>query len=94
MSSDKFIKEAIDNIRGDRETTRELLDDAMRYLSVDQSRHRDMGQTLAKYVETLQRSNEQLVKLCGLLSKNEKTDELTDKDFDQIFDQIQESEDK
>lgn len=94
MSSDKFIKEAIDNIRGDRETTRELLDDAMRYLSTDQSRHRDMGQTLAKYVETLQRSNEQLVKLCGLMSKNEKTEELTDKDFAQIFDQIQKSEDK
>ena len=84
MSSDKLINEAIGNIRDDRETTRELLDDAMRYL----------GQTLAKYVETLQRSNEQLVKLCGLMSKNEKTDELTDKDFAQIFDQIQKSEDK
>ena len=94
MSSDKHIKEAIENIRSDRETTRELLDDAMRYLAVDQSRHRDMGLTLAKYVETLQRSNEQLVKLCGLMAKNEKTDELTDKDFAQIFDQIQKSEDK
>ena len=66
----------------------------MRYLAVDQSRHRDMGITLAKYVETLQRSNEQLVKLCGLMAKNEKTDELTDKDFAQIFDQIQQSENK
>ena len=54
MSSDKHIKEAIDNIRKDRETTRELLDDAMKYLASDQSRHRDMGLTLAKYVETLQ----------------------------------------
>ena len=94
MSSDKLINEAIGNIRDDRETTRELLDDAMRYLAIDQSRHRDMGQTLAKYVETLQRSNEQLVKICGLLSKNEKTEELTDKDFAQIFDQIKDSENK
>ena len=94
MSSDKHIKEAIENIRSDRETTRELLDDAMKYLSVDQSRHRDLGVTLAKYVETLQRSNEQLVKLCGLMAKSETTDELTDKDFAEIFDQIQESEDK
>ena len=94
MSSKDIIDEAITNIREDRETTRELLDDAMRYLAMDQSRHRDMGQTLAKYVETLQRSNEQLVKLCGLMSKNEKSDELTDKDFAQIFDQIQKSEDE
>lgn len=92
MSSDKHIKEAIENIRSDRETTRELLDDAMKYLAADQSRHRDMGITLAKYVETLQRSNEQLVKLCGLMAKGEKSDELTEKDFAQIFDQIQDSE--
>jgi hypothetical protein len=94
MSSKEIIKEAIDNIRDDRETTRELLDDAMRYLSQDVSRHRDIGGTVAKYVETLQRSNEQLVKLCSLISKSEKTEELTDKDFAQIFDQIQESEEK
>lgn len=94
MSSNKHIKEAIENIRSDRETTRELLDDAMKYLAVDQSRHRDMGLTLAKYVETLQRSNEQLVKLCGLMAKTEKSDELSDKDFEQIFNQIQKSEDK
>jgi septal ring factor EnvC (AmiA/AmiB activator) len=94
MNSKKIIEEAISNIRDDRETTRELLDDAMRYLSQDQSRHRDIGQTLAKYVETLQRSNEQLVKLCGLMSKGEKSEELTDKDYTQIFDQIQDSEEK
>jgi len=93
MSSKKHIQEAIDNIRSDRETTRELLDDAMKYLAVDQSRHRDMGLTLAKYVETLQRSNEQLVKLCGLMAKEDKAEQLSDKDFAQIFDQIQESED-
>jgi len=91
MSSNKHIQRAIKNIEEDRETTRELLDDAIRYLAGDQSRHRDMGMTLAKYVETLQRSNEQLVKLCGLMSKNEKSDELTDKDFAEIFDKIQES---
>jgi septal ring factor EnvC (AmiA/AmiB activator) len=92
MSSNKHIKQAIKNIDDDRETTRELLDDAMRQLAKDPSQHTSLGVVLAKYVETLQRSNEQLVKLCGLMAKNEKTDELTDKDFAQIFDQIQNSE--
>ena len=94
MSSDKFIKEAIDNIRGDRETTRELLDDAMRYLATDQSRHRDMGQTLAKYVETLQRSNEQLVKVASLVSKTESSDAITQKELDQIYASIQADKDE
>lgn len=91
--SKKHINEAIDNIRSDRETTRELLDDAIKYLALDQSRHRDIGPVLAKYVETLQRSNEQLVKLCTLMSKEEKGEELNDKDINNIFDDLQDSED-
>ena len=47
---------------------------------------------LAKYVETLQRSNEQLVKLCTLMSKNDSGEELTDKDFEGIFEAIQNAE--
>tara|TARA_R100000278_G_C5439486_1_gene153180 strand:- start:324 stop:626 length:303 start_codon:yes stop_codon:yes gene_type:complete len=92
MSSKKHIQNAIKNIEEDREITRELLDDAIRWLSVDDARHKDIGMTLAKYVETLQRSNEQLVKLCTLMSKNEGSDELSERDFAQIFDQIQQSE--
>ena len=94
MSSKKHIEEAIANIRDDREITRELLDDAIKYLAVDDARHQSIGMTLAKYVETLQRSNEQLVKLCGLMSKQESSDELSEKDFAQIFDQIQKSEEE
>ena len=93
MKSKKHIENAIKNIEDDREITRELLDDAIKWLAVDDARHKDIGFTLAKYVETLQRSNEQLVKLCALMSKKESTDELSDKDFEQIFDQIQKSED-
>ena len=69
--SDKYIQEAIANIRNDREITKELLDDAMQYLAKDESRHRDIGLTLAKYVETLQRSNEQLVKVVNLMKKGQ-----------------------
>ena len=94
MNSKKHIENAIKNIEDDREITRELLDDAINWLSKDDARHKEIGMTLAKYVETLQRSNEQLVKLCGLLSKQESSDELTDKDFAQIFDQMQKEEPK
>ena len=94
MKSKKYIEDAISNIVDDREITRELLDDAIKWLSFDEARHQTIGMTLAKYVETLQRSNEQLVKLCGLMSKQESSDELSDEDFAQIFDQIQKSEEE
>ncbi len=91
---DDYLKEAIDNIREDRDVTKELLDDVIQFLAKGESTHRDVGLTAAKYVETLQRSNEQLVKISGLLLKREGTStttSLTDMDKDQIYDLIKES---
>tara|TARA_Y100001937_G_C6992688_1_gene272831 strand:+ start:64 stop:351 length:288 start_codon:yes stop_codon:yes gene_type:complete len=88
--TDKYINEAISNIRQDREITRELLDDAIKWLSKDESRHREIGITLSKYVETLQRSNEQLVKVVSLLNKKESSEGLTDSDMNNIYKMISE----
>tara|TARA_R100000008_G_C3566345_1_gene159343 strand:- start:1041 stop:1331 length:291 start_codon:yes stop_codon:yes gene_type:complete len=84
---DNYLKEAIGNIRKDREVTKELLNDLIIYLSKDESRHREVGQVAAKYVETLQRSNEQLVKLVTLLEKDKgSSSTLSDLDKTEIFD--------
>jgi hypothetical protein len=85
---DEYLKEAIDNIRTDREVTRELLDDAIKYVAKDEARHKEVGIILSKYVETLQRSNEQLVKIAGLMSKSEKNDGLTEGDMEDIYSMI------
>jgi hypothetical protein len=88
---EKYIEEAIDNIRNDRDITKRLLDDVIVYLSKDEQRHREVGITAAKYVETLQRSNEQLVKISTLLQRKESKDTgLTDNDKKEIFDLLQE----
>jgi hypothetical protein len=88
---DNFIEEVVENIRSDREVTNDLLKDAIGYLAKDESRHRDIGLTLAKYVETLQRSNEQLVKITSLIAKEEaKTDGLSDEDMEEIYSIIKE----
>lgn len=87
---EKYILEAVKNIRNDRDITKRLLDDVMVYLSKDEQRHREVGITAAKYVETLQRSNEQLVKISTLLQKKETKDiGLSDVDKRDIFDIIQ-----
>jgi len=83
-----YIEQAIQNINEDRETTRDLLDDAIKYLAKDESRHRDIGVVLAKYVETLQRSNEQLVKIINIMNKNESTQDLTMGEMENIYDMI------
>ena len=91
---DEYLKEAIDNIREDRDVTKELLDDIVQFLAKGESTHRDVGLTAAKYVETLQRSNEQLVKISGLLLKSATSEvevSLSDIDKDEIYDLIKES---
>jgi len=86
-----LTEEAIKNIRKDREQTQELLKDLVKYLSGDEHRHREVGLTAAKYVETLQRSNEQLVKIAALKQKNEGGDSnLSEEDRNDIFEQLNE----
>ena len=48
---DDYIDEALDNIRNDRKITRELLDDAIKWLSKDEARHKEIGIVMSKYVE-------------------------------------------
>ena len=89
---DKYIQETVNNIRKDREVTQELLDDAMKWLSKDESRHREVGMVLSKYVETLQRSNEQLVKVITLMSKDSTSKGLSEEDKNDLFDMISKEE--
>ena len=87
---DQILAEAINNIRKDRDVTKRLLDDVMVYLSKSEERHREVGITAAKYVETLQRSNEQLVKISSLLKRAEKQETgLSEDDKRDIFDLLQ-----
>jgi len=88
---DEYIGEAVQNIRRDREVTKKLLNEIISYLSVDDERHRDVGVVAAKYVETLQRSNEQLVKIAALVHKKSGNDRgLTEEDRAELFDLIKE----
>jgi hypothetical protein len=87
---DKYIKQAISNIEKDREVTSTLLNDVMVYIGKDEHRHAEAGHVAAKYVESLQRSNEQLVKLAAIAMKREDKEygDLSDTDKDDIYDQI------
>ena len=88
---DSLAEEAIDNIRADRDQTKELLKDLVKYLSNDEHRHKEVGFTAAKYVETLQRSNEQLVKIAALKQKTEVKDtSLSEEERNDIFEELNE----
>jgi hypothetical protein len=86
---EEYINETIGNIREDRDTVKFLLTDLLQEIQRSAHSHRDIGMIAAKYVETLQRSNEQLVKLTSLIQKDTKgSDGLTVEDKRELFDMI------
>ena len=86
---------ALDNIEEDRATTKELLQDLMKYLGAAEERHREVGPVAAKYVETLQRSNEQLVKIASLMQKQKSSAfEFSSADKNQLYDIINDTEEE
>tara|TARA_R100001510_G_scaffold55664_1_gene59961 strand:- start:221 stop:511 length:291 start_codon:yes stop_codon:yes gene_type:complete len=89
---ESYINEAIKNIRSDRAITTTLLMELMDYIKKDEDRKESVGTIAAKYVETLQRSNEQLVKISALLQKKAGAEQgLTDEDKSELFDLIKDS---
>ena len=90
-----LIEQALDNIKNDRQTTEILLSQLQEYMAVpgNQDRYSDSGPIAAKFVETLQRSNEQLVKLATLVYKKDQVSNqagLSEDDKKQLFDIIKE----
>lgn len=95
MSSNKtiqdYIAEATRNIEEDRSIGSKLLLDLVdkmdKAATIDL--HRSYGEVAAKYLESLQRSNEQLVKIATLLQRGEgDKDGMSKREREAIFDII------
>ena len=67
----KTIEESLQNIQDDRKLTLDLLKELRAEINSGETNHGRSGVIAAKYVETLQRSNEQLVKLAAIVHKKE-----------------------
>ena len=89
---ENFIERANQNIVEDRAATKTLLMTIMKYMQTGDDRHREVGLIAAKYLETLQRSNEQLVKLASLMQKGTRSSEgISEQDREDLFDLINNS---
>tara|TARA_Y100001973_G_C5206552_1_gene341854 strand:+ start:2145 stop:2444 length:300 start_codon:yes stop_codon:yes gene_type:complete len=87
---DSLIDEALDNIRGDRKAAREFLNEIANCIATAPDENKYLSPVAAKHIETLQRSNEQLVKIISIQKKDQSTSfELSEEDKDNIFNMIQ-----
>tara|TARA_Y100000590_G_C15254100_1_gene838613 strand:+ start:352 stop:642 length:291 start_codon:yes stop_codon:yes gene_type:complete len=89
---DSLIVEALDNIRKDRQSAKEFLNEIANQIANDAEQNKYLSPVAAKHIETLQRSNEQLVKLISIRQKSKAdTTILSEEDKDNLFNLIQEN---
>ena len=65
----EYVQEATKNIRDDRALAAKLLTDLITNMT-GQSDHQSVGLIAAKYLETLQRSYDQLVKITSIVNRD------------------------
>ena len=91
LNLEQYVEETTKNIREDRAMAKTLLIDVMADMAGSSTDRREMGPLAAKFVENLQRSNEQMVKLAAILQR-QKTSHigLTEDDKEELFDLLRE----
>lgn len=79
-------KESYQNALDDRENAHILLVDLMKVSMNNTTNHIQFGGLMAKYLERMSKSNDQILKLAELIAKEEEKSEMIDSDS--IFEQI------
>jgi len=88
---EELLEKALKNVDSDREATNTALDEVCQDIHSGKLSHDRVGMVVAKYLETLQRSNEQLVKVASLMAKtNKQNTAITGDEIDAIYDNLNE----
>lgn len=93
----EMMDDALAAIDSDRKKAENFLKDAAVELGKSVDRYKDVGMVAAKFLETLQRSNEQRVKLIGILAKRADDDEFGEVSSDEavdLYEQFEEEDSK
>ena len=89
---ESLVDEALTNIRDDRKAAREFLNEIANQIAHDAEHNKYLSPVAAKHIETMQRSNEQLVKIISLKQKTENVSlSLNQNEKDELLDLIQQS---
>ena len=90
IDPDELAEKAIQNIIEDRNKADYLVTKILADIQAGKTNHQSAGMVLSKHLETMQRANEQLVKLTALFKKTE-TNHFTgfsDSERDKLFEEI------
>jgi len=93
---EKMIESAMENLNEDRSIAYQFLLELKTYIEEDLTgkRKKSTGAIVAKYLESISKTNEQLVKLIAIISKEKKDDgeELSEEDIEGVYNKINSEE--
>ena len=88
---EELLEKALKNVDSDRQATNTALHEVCQDIHSGKLSHERVGMVVAKYLETLQRSNEQLVKVASLMAKtNKQNPAITGDEISAIYDNLNE----
>ena len=91
---EELLEKALKNVDSDRQATNTALDEVCQDIHSGKLSHDRVGMVVAKYLETLQRSNEQLVKVASLMAKTSKESSvISGEELDAIYNNLNEYKD-
>ena len=91
---DELLEKALQNVDLDRLATTTALDEVCQDIHSGKVSHSQVGMVVAKYLETLQRSNDQLVKVASLMAKtSQESSAISGEEIDAIYDNLNEHKD-
>jgi|TARA_R110000824_G_scaffold62852_5_gene166074 hypothetical protein len=87
-TKEELWQEIYGNATQDREKASMLITNLWKEITADPEKHVLYGTTVTKYLERMSKSNDQLVKLAELMSKNDDLDD-SPVDLDDVYDKIE-----
>lgn len=95
MDSKEILEKTLKNIEKDRSVSTAAIGSLLPYLLEAPERHFQGGIALAKYIDQLQKSNDQLIKISTEMNKLFQSEDEEDLELDEgIFDQIKEAKEE
>jgi hypothetical protein len=92
---EELLEKALKNVDSDRLAANTALDEVCQDIHNGKVTHDRVGVVVAKYLETLQRSNEQLVKVASLMAKTNKDNNvISGEELDAIYNNLNEYKDE
>jgi oligoribonuclease (3'-5' exoribonuclease) len=96
ISYDVFVDKTVTNLDEDRDRALKIFNILKNQLNLATTveEHVKLGAIAAKCVETMQRSNEQMLKVSGLLQRDHENEEEEDLDSEELFDLLAKEQNK